>query len=1138
MSAWLLFVASAAFGQFPDALDHLRGADVKPQVGLLLDRSCSMGWGRTWTNCYWYARAFQRGDPRLNKKDQMKAALIGCQDPKDGILDTWADRINFSVYEFGRGASLRVPFGSPLGRLESGVRAIPSTGSTHMTRGIRDHARYFRDFLNSRNSLSCRPNFLVMLSDGNPNGGSSMFDFECKYPIESLFVGWWNPWEGSRYIERHEDVLCNVPGDQNIRTYTIGFGRPGDFSPWILQGIAAAGDGAYFPASNAAELSAAFEGIIGSIVKRSALFFAPIEIQTGSLFSDNFAFATSFKPESAGPWRGNIKKHCIAPPRRADGSYDPSVDTCLFVSPDGLNLQTNPLVMDLWTGSRTLNSDEGGAGEVMFSTMRTVSGGRPSGPFYRHRNILTWRPGRTGYVPVNPANLGSDYTWVNGCDRHRLLNLLNGYTYDANCATGNPVATNPWILGDSVHSPPVLLKYGPCENSSGNAVVGRCFLVAGMNDGMLHIFDAANGRETSALIPGELWTPNSVARSNLRDLIAQPSPQFTHRFFVDGGARLFHADDDLDTYIDRNEKAYFVFGLGRGGRAYYSIPVNRLINGVLTTANNPVYPLTRHPGNALGELGDTWAQPWLGRTKWNGVTRDVAVIPSGHIPELDVVSGPVPSGSSGGNIDTNDVRSAACEGPGGLADFNGYAPTWCEDAWFDSCRGTVANPCYDGTGVPLDVAQVVRFDDGTYNAAALRIFFSSFDLAPGDRLRIEDSQGNVVGSYTRNQLAGQWSPWVYDTRMTLRLITDGIDSNNKGYRVKWVEWARGALKPRATPTPFRLGVDHRPNVFAIDLDAFNGASALPFTQEPTDDAVVVRFTNDCAGFDVAKCIDATKAPELAHMICPVSGEVSVWSTGEHVKSLYWGDECGQIWKAWTDDAGVTWNARRLVNLNGGSMRVNKDHRKLFRKLDLVLSTCPGAVAVAVHFGTGNVQRPAATDELADRSITNGRDIVGVVWDHPGLPVNATEAQLLDVTNGYGRPGVQILAGGHHGWYINLPDDERMLRDPFVFEGVYFAKTYRPVTGASECKGGSGVDQIYALNSCNGDAAHDQNQDGVYAVAERKAWSGSTEGGAGMFFFAPKDGSVVVSHMDLSTQQPASLNQSRRIRPGLYFWREF
>ena len=494
MSAWLFFLVSLSSGQFPDALDHLRAGDVKPQVGLLLDRSCSMGWGSTLTSCQWYANTYRGGNLWFNKKDQMKAALIGCETGSNGILDVWSDRINFSVYEFGSGTTLRVPFDSTLSQLESGVLAIPSTGATEMTRGIRDHARYFGTYFNGTNSLECRPNFLVMLSDGNPNGGSATFDFECKAPLESLYVSWSSPWNGSDYVYRHEDVLCNVPGDQNIRTYTIGFGQPGDFSPSNLQNIADRGDGFYFPAADAEELSASFQGIISSIVSRSSLFFAPIAIQTGSLFSDNFAFATSFKPEPTGPWRGNVKKHCVVPPLLTDGTYDSSVDTCLFVSPDGINLLTNPSVMDLWTGSRALDSDQGGAGEVLFSSLGALPGGAPVAPFFSHRQILTWRPGVPGYVPVDPVNLLDADTWVNGCDRFRLLNLLNGYTYDADCLTGAPVATNPWPLGDAVHFPPVLLKYGPCEDASGSAVTGRCFLVSGMNDGMLHIFDAANGR--------------------------------------------------------------------------------------------------------------------------------------------------------------------------------------------------------------------------------------------------------------------------------------------------------------------------------------------------------------------------------------------------------------------------------------------------------------------------------------------------------------------------------------------------------------------------------------------------------------------------------------------------------------------
>ena len=99
--------------QFPDTLDHLRAGDVVPQVGLLLDRSCSMGGGHLTTDCPWYSSTYLNGGTSFNKNHQMKSTLIGCKTSSDGIIDLWAGRVNFSVYEFGSAVrSWQVPFDS------------------------------------------------------------------------------------------------------------------------------------------------------------------------------------------------------------------------------------------------------------------------------------------------------------------------------------------------------------------------------------------------------------------------------------------------------------------------------------------------------------------------------------------------------------------------------------------------------------------------------------------------------------------------------------------------------------------------------------------------------------------------------------------------------------------------------------------------------------------------------------------------------------------------------------------------------------------------------------------------------------------------------------------------------------------
>ena len=1148
-----LVVMAASAGQYPDTLDNLRAGDVVPQVGLLLDRSCSMGWGAVDTDCPWFATNHNSGSTWLNKTNQMKSVLVGCKAEDDGVIDLWSDRVNFSVYDFGSGTSLRVPFDSTKPQVETGILAIPSTGATHMSRGLENMGEYFNSYFNSSNTLDCRPNFIVMLSDGNPNGGDGTFDWECTPPTENRAVSRNQPWLGSEYMFDNPDLLCGLPGDQNIRTYTIGFGQPGDFSPSNLQNIASFGGGEYFYASDAEQLNVAFENIISAIVARSALFFAPVSIQTDSLFSSNYAYAASFRPEAGGPWRGTIKKYCVVPPVGVGGLYSTTVDTCLFVSPNGTDLETNPQAQDLWTGSRSLSADNGGAGAVVLSQLRGAGGGPPVAPYYAHRNIVSWRPGTAGYVSVDPTTWTREDAKVNGCDHYRLLNRIHGYTYDADCSTGAPQSIEVWPLGDPVHFSPVILKYDACHDSVGNPNAGACFVVAGMNDGKLHVFDAATGAETTALVMGEHWDSTQVVHSRLGEVMEQPNLTHTHRYFVDGMPRLFHEDNDADGVIDSTETALLIFGLGRGGRAYYAINVTEMPGGILDATRNPIFPLPNTPGTAFAQLQDTWSAPWLGRATFGSTTRRTAVFPSGHIGMLDLQAGQgnTPGGShpyARPAVDAATKLTVACSGAGGFAAFNGLdAATWCESAYFDGCQGDSAAPCYDGGGTPLDrVVGPLTYNNGANEAIALRLHFDRFDLDPDDTLRIEDDQGNLVGEYSEGALNSEWTPWIYGSAVVLRFVTDGVDSLDRGYRIDEVQWAEGppighgptAGFAPSRNTSFVLGQDHKPTIYMVDVDRWNGATRTAFAQAATDDGILLRITNDC-GAQTANCLDQNDYSELAEMICPISAEPSVFTEGGRLKAVYWGDECAQIWKAWTDDGGVTYSVRRLVNLNSGQRAVDKDHRKIFRKLDLVQSSCPGTPVLGVYFGTGDQQRPTAKDELQNTAVTNGRDIVGVIWDHPALPTGLTQTGLLDVTTRQDRTAPQILINEQkHGWYVALNQHERMLRDPLVFDGVAFYKTYEPTQTAPECGGGSGIDRIYAVDNCNGAPTQDVNGNGALAISERPVWNGQTEIGGGLFFFTPKNSPVLVSHADLTQQQSANLNERGRSRPGLFLWREF
>lgn len=1083
----------------------------------------------------------------------MKAALVGCKNDDDGILDQWAGKVNFAVMDFGSGIHLDQDFHSTKAQLEAAVRKVPANGYTPMTRGILESARHFkRSFTNATvaagQTATCRPNFIIILSDGAPNGSPWTYDVACNG--DRVQVASNQPWFGSAYLHDHSDILCQLDGDQRIDTYAIGFGSTSGAS--TLTKIANEGGGEYYYASNASALSQAFEAVVSDIVSKAALTMAPAAIQTDTLYDGNTAFAPAFRPSNKGPWMGTLKKYCVNPPLTASGRYDTSVENCMFKSEDGKTLLTNPSVQDQFTGDSSLDASQGGVAAVLKKRLADNSG-KLRTPYYP-RNILSWHLGGKKYTRVNPSTWKEKDSWLNAEDHIELINFLHGYTYDAD-TRGYPVDVRKAPLGDPVHFDPTILRFGPCEASNNRPIRGRCYAVVGANDGMLHLFDIADGKETSALIPAELWMPSGVASSQLQALKNQPSHEFTHRYYVDGAPRLYHDDTDGDGFIDRDEDAMLLFGLGRGGRAYYALSLNEMQSGQLTASKTPIYPITRAAGTAFAELEETWSAPTVGKLEFEKKDYTAAVFPSGHVRQLDFTMAqtkpppaptPVPNLNNAETRPCKDVKNSSGTIPG-FAEIAGVGNGWCEDMYSNSCA---KDACYDKG--PDPVTKTLAYHEDRNIAAALRLHFDQFDLDPNDQLRLLNAEGKVLKVYTQaSPPPNGWTAWVYGPTIQLQMVSDGKNNTFHGYAIDSMTWVRGpevdvsadAQKPGRDPN-FKLGVDHRPTVYVADLAKWNGSQRTPFAATPSGDGLLFRITNDCNGVDTDRCVDQDDFSDLQYMVCPISSGISPYTEGEKITRLYWGDECGQLWRAWMDTGDKNkWKVRRLINLNGGKVGMTENYRKIFRHLDLVLTACPGKRVVGIHFGTGNVQRPLSKTDLQDSNITNGQDIIGLFWDELDLPKAALteKSGLRDVTDTLNLKARDIYGPANdrrHGWYVRLEhSSERMLRDPFVFDGVAYYKTYQPITIASECGAGSGLDRIYAVDNCSGAPEKDTDEDGDTEKNDRMVWSGNTEIGSNILFTAPKNAPVLISHGNLAVQEKASLTEKKRSRPGLYLWRE-
>lgn len=1211
----------------PDQLDILRGADTTPQIQLLLDSSCSMGWDPAPSVCTHYPTAqstlrgsYQSGSTwYLSRVDQLKAALTGCRTAEDGVLDLWSSRVLFSIREFGGSRTgVLSPFDPTLANLaslETAVMNLPASGGTPLAPAYREAARYFDAFFNDGNTERCRQNYIVVMSDGVGNWGSPVqFDFVSgNTPVEvrdanycfgsagSCFPA--PPYldEAAEYLLVNDagqpaDVLSNVTGSQPIRTYTIGFQAP-TAADALLRAMAASGDGQAYTATSYEQLSSAFEEIISSIVARARINFNAGTVQTDGLFSGNDVYLSVFRPTEDGHWLGSTKKYCVLPETPTDQS-------CLFLRDSATdNLVSNLRPVDIWTSSDQLEANAGGSGQVMLNStfgVSDVTSAPPSNPLGR-RSILTWRPDQSGYVSVNPSSLERRDTWTSErCGHHALMNALHGFSEQvADCAGGDmsPAAFDGWPIGDTVHGGTVLLQYTiTCEES-----VDRCFAATVANDGMLHIYDARTGQETSAVIPAELWRPNTVAKHTLDQREDQPGTDTARRYYFDGRLYLHHVDDDGDGLIDPNESAALVAGLGRGGRGYYLFDVANF-DGVFDDRDNPPRPLLADETTGFRHLGETWSAPWTGFLETSpGAETTVAVFPSGHLAELDAPDAPFAVLPAGPPLATSDHEgmpfSATCADMGippelcATPDPASFCPLLgltCPSGTCSPCplvdpadcatAGFAEPYCYDWPGAvllpasagiwaryPLDIAfGPYRYDDGARQGMAYRIRFSRFDLQPGDYLAIFDAE-QVEVARLQGTLTATASPWIYDRSFSMRLVSDGVnDTAALGYTIEGIDIIRG-------PQPAAAGAVHRPSLYVVDLNRWNSATALTppfasgapgvFAAAPVggDDrqagALLARITSECDGVQGVDevCVDrftSADTADLRWMQCPISAEPAVYTEGGLLRAIYVGDECGQIWKAAYDIDG-NWSVRRLLRLNntdgdGYTVRGARsaDYRKIFRRLELVVSSCPGTRAIGLYFGTGDIQSPASVDNLQDQPVSafsgtvygDSRDVVGVVWDTPLLPASASLDDLANMTDQYSLAD-PTAPGNNAGWFLELDSQERMLRDPLVFDGIAYFDVYRPVTGASECISAVGESRTLFMNNCTAEPLP-TNGAGALTPNEQRTTgqrSDSTIGG-GFLVVAPIGEDPVVTLGQNASGQANLPTREGRSALRLFLWR--
>ena len=550
--------------------------------------------------------------------------------------------------------------GATKAELVTAVNGLSASGWTPLAETLVEAGLYFAgksSWFNSSTTYTspiqyrCQKNYIILMTDGEPTHDDNHKLYDKAY-INGDKIGDYDKdgKDPGTYADRGTDYLDDVAkylyindirpdlgtsGEsferQNITTYTIGFTT----AQQLLQDTATNGGGQYYTAYSASGLENAFKDIISAIADVNAVFVSPVVpvSKMNRTYAGDRLYLGFFKPQE-GRWLGNIKKYGLD----AHGEIT-DVSGALATFSDGA-IKDN--ARSFWSSTADgANVTKGGVGGVLLDQAT--------------RNLYTYTGTKASltdatnvFSTTNTAILNSDLDVTSAMERNEVFDDIIG-------------ASRNWILGDILHSQPVVVQY-PTET----------YIFAGSDDGMMHAFKDSTGVEQWGFIP-----PDQLGRLKMLSAPTIANPPIV---FVDGSPAL---------YDDGSQKILF-FGERRGGDNYYALNV--------TNPESPGYRY-RITSNHLGisaPLGQSWSTPKIANIKTSSGYDTVFLMAGGYDTNQDADT-PAASDLKGKAVFTLNVL----DGTVGKLNVNAgnYADmTHCivDVAGFDSIGEGYVNRVYAG----------------------------------------------------------------------------------------------------------------------------------------------------------------------------------------------------------------------------------------------------------------------------------------------------------------------------------------------------------------------------------------------------------------------------------------------------------
>ncbi len=432
---------------------------------------------------------------------------------------------------------------------------------------------------------SCNKDFVVYLTNGLPSvsetGGSV-----------SYVAG--QPYSAAEVTNAVNAVTSLNSGTRPVKSYIIGFALP-EFTnsyfvtnpPNPLDQMAVAGGttSAYY-ANNLASLNSTFGSIFSSIIAQAGAA-AAVAMTSGSVTAGGKIYQGQF---NSADWSGDMIAY-------------------------NTNPATGAITTTAWQAGTVLNGQNYDTG----------------------RKIITYKPSTGVGIPFRwPANPSSPTSTE--LDTSQTTALISNPSLNA----GNPVDTGAnrlnylrgqtglsgfrsrltSVLGDIVNSAPAYagppaFDYADSLESAAYSSFRATYasrtpmIYVGANDGMLHAFDATNGQEKLAYVPGMVY-------ANMAQLITQ-NYNNNHRYYVDGSPTI------VDAFYSGAWHTMLVGSLGGGGRGVYALDVTD--PGTFSEANAASIVKWEYTDS---DLGYVYGQPSVVKLNSGSSSQWAAVFSNGY----------------------------------------------------------------------------------------------------------------------------------------------------------------------------------------------------------------------------------------------------------------------------------------------------------------------------------------------------------------------------------------------------------------------------------------------------------------------------------------------------------------------------